>query len=240
MLVSDRRAHPSLALPDLARAAAAAGVDALQVREKDLHGRALLALVREVVAAGAGSALRVIVNGRPISLLLVSSSLINAQLDNSTAGPALMNIRTPQNVSSNFSFNVLANAPAVFLNGQAGDSTNLPAIYREENGLLVTATNPVRRNDSLNIYAAGLGLTSPVVPAGSVSPSNPLATAVLQPKVTLNGVGLPVTFAGLASGQIGVYQISVTVPSSVPLGLSVPLTITQGGQSQTVNVRVVN
>jgi len=182
----------------------------------------------------------VIVNGRPISLLLVSSSLINAQLDNSTAGPALMNIRTPQNVSSNFSFNVLANAPAVFLNGQAGDSTNLPAIYREENGLLVTATNPVRRNDSLNIYAAGLGLTSPVVPAGSVSPSNPLATAVLQPKVTLNGVGLPVTFAGLASGQIGVYQISVTVPSSVPLGLSVPLTITQGGQSQTVNVRVVN
>jgi uncharacterized protein (TIGR03437 family) len=49
-----------------------------------------------------------------------------------------------------------------------------------------------------------------------------------------------VTFAGLASGQIGVYQISVTVPSSVALGLSVPLTITQGGQSQTVNVRVVN
>ena len=182
----------------------------------------------------------VIVNGRPISLLLVSSSLINAQLDDNTGGSASMTIRTPQNVSPNFSFNVLANAPAVFLNGQAGDATHLPAIYRDANGLLVTASNPVRRNDSLNIYAAGLGLTSPVVPAGTVSPSNPLATAVLQPTVTLNGVGLPVTFAGLASGQIGVYQISVNVPSSVPLGLSVPLTITQGGQSQTVNVRVVN
>jgi uncharacterized protein (TIGR03437 family) len=151
-----------------------------------------------------------------------------------------MSIRTPQNVSPDFSFNVLANAPAVFLNGQAGDSTNLPAIYRDANGLLVTPSNPVRRNDSMNIYAAGLGLTSPAVAAGTVSPSNPLATAVLQPKVSLNGVGLPVTFAGLASGQIGVYQISVTVPSSVALGLSVPLTITQGGQSQTVNVRVVN
>ena len=182
----------------------------------------------------------VLVNGRPISLLMVSSSLINAQLDDSTGGAASMSIRTPQNVSPTFSFNVLANAPAVFLNGQAGDATNLPAIYRGDNGLLVTASNPVRRNDSLNIYAAGLGLTSPVVPAGTVSPSNPLATAVLQPTVTLNGVGLPVTFAGLASGQIGVFQISVTVPSSVPLGLSVPLTITQGGQSQTVNVRVVN
>jgi uncharacterized protein (TIGR03437 family) len=182
----------------------------------------------------------VLVNGKPISLLLVSQSLINAQLDDSTGGAAIMSIRTPQNVSPDFNFNVLSNAPAVFLNGQAGGSTNLPAIYRGANGLLVTDTNPVRRNDSLNIYAAGLGQTSPVVPAGTVSPANPLAGTVLQPTVTLNGVGLPVTFAGLASGQIGVYQISVTVPSSVQLGLSVPLTITQGGQSQTVNVRVVN
>ena len=182
----------------------------------------------------------VLVNGRSISLLMVSPSLINAQLDDSIGGAAIMSIRTPQNVSPDFNFKVGANAPAVFLNGQAGGSTNLPAIYRAANGLLVTASNPVRRNDSLNIYAAGLGLTSPVVAAGTVSPSNPLATVVAQPTVTLNGVGLPVTFAGLASGQIGVYQISFTVPSSVALGLSVPLTITQGGQSQTVNVRVVN
>jgi len=151
-----------------------------------------------------------------------------------------MSIRTPQNVSPDFSFNVLSNAPAVFLNGQAGESTNLPALYRVANGLLVTDSNPVRRQDSLTIYAAGLGTTSPVVPAGNVSPSNPLATVVAQPTVTLNGAGLPVTFAGLAPGQIGVYQISVTVPTNAPLGLSVPLTITQGTQSQTVNVRVVN
>ena len=151
-----------------------------------------------------------------------------------------MTIRTPQNVSPIFNFNVGANAPAVFLNGQAGDASNLPAIYRVENGLLVTASNPVRRNDSLNIYAAGLGLTSPLVAAGTVSPSNPVANAVVPPTVTLGGTGLPVTFAGLAPGQIGVFQISVTVPSSTPLGLSMPLTITQAGQSQTVNVRVVN
>jgi len=182
----------------------------------------------------------VLVNGKPISLLVVSPSLINAQLDNSTGGAAQMSIRTPQNVSPDFSFNVLSNAPAVFLNGQAGESTNLPALYRVANGLLVTDSNPVRRQDSLTIYAAGLGTTSPVVPAGNVSPSNPLATVVAQPTVTLNGAGLPVTFAGLAPGQIGVYQISVTVPTNAPLGLSVPLTITQGTQSQTVNVRVVN
>lgn len=65
MLVTDRRAHAGSALPDLARAAAAAGVDFIQVREKDLAARALLALVEDVVAAAAGTTLRVVVNGRP-------------------------------------------------------------------------------------------------------------------------------------------------------------------------------
>lgn len=180
------------------------------------------------------------VNGNPISLLLVSPSLINAQLDELTAGPSVMTIRTPQNKSADFNFTVAATAPAVFLNGQSGTDTHLPNITRDFNGLQVTASNPIHHGDSLTIFAAGLGLTSPVVAAGAVSPTNPPAVAVVQPTVTLNGVGLPVTFAGLAPGQIGVFQITVTVPTDVPLGLSVPLTIKQGGQSQTINVRVVN
>ena len=67
-----------------------------------------------------------------------------------------------------------------------------------------------------------------------------MPAAVVQPTVTLNGVALPVTFAGLVPGQIGVYEIQVNVPTYTPQGLSVPLTITQNGQSQTVNVRVVH
>ena len=180
------------------------------------------------------------VNGKPISLLLVSPSLINAQLDGLTAGPSVMTIRTPQNKSPDFNFTVAATAPAVFLNGQSGTETNLPNIVRDFNGLQVTASNPIHHGDSLTIFAAGLGLTSPVVAAGVVTPSNPPAVAVVQPTVELNGVKLSVTFAGLAPGQIGVYQITVAVPTYVPLGLSVPLTIKQSGQSQTINVRVVN
>jgi len=182
----------------------------------------------------------VVVNGQPISLLLVSPSRINAQLDDGTSGLSTISIRTPQNVSPDFSFTVGSTAPAVFLNGQSGTSTNLPAITRAANGLLVTASNPIHHGDSLTIFAAGLGATSPAVAAGAVSPSNPLAVAVVQPTVTLNGVALPVTFAGLAPGQIGVYEIQVAVPAYTPLGLSVPLIIAQNGQSQTVDVRVVN
>ncbi len=49
----------------MAREAALAGVDLIQVREKDLGGGALLALASEVVAAVEGTASRIFVNGRP-------------------------------------------------------------------------------------------------------------------------------------------------------------------------------
>src|SRR4029077_19107922 len=68
--VTDRKAlsgekTPS-ALLDKIRAAAAAGVDWVQVREKDLPARELLALVREAVALGSDrpASIKVIVNDR--------------------------------------------------------------------------------------------------------------------------------------------------------------------------------
>jgi uncharacterized protein (TIGR03437 family) len=51
---------------------------------------------------------------------------------------------------------------------------------------------------------------------------------------------LGVQFAGLAPGEVGVYQINATVPESVPQGLSVPLVVSQGSSTQTINnLRVV-
>jgi thiamine-phosphate pyrophosphorylase len=65
MLVSDRARQGGRALPERARAAAEAGIDWIQVREKDLPGRALLALAVDVQWSVAGTAARVLVNGRP-------------------------------------------------------------------------------------------------------------------------------------------------------------------------------
>jgi thiamine-phosphate pyrophosphorylase len=65
--VTDRKA---LASPDAAslltveRRAIAAGINWIQIREKDLPARALAALAREAVAAARGSATRILINGR--------------------------------------------------------------------------------------------------------------------------------------------------------------------------------
>jgi uncharacterized protein (TIGR03437 family) len=44
---------------------------------------------------------------------------------------------------------------------------------------------------------------------------------------------------GLVPGQVGVYQINAYVPYWVSLGWEVPLKISAGGASTTLNVRVV-
>ena len=57
--------------------------------------------------------------------------------------------------------------------------------------------------------------------------------------VTLGGMNLPVSYAGLAPGEVGVYQINVTVPGNPPTGLGLPLVINQGGGSISVAMRVI-
>ncbi len=180
------------------------------------------------------------VNGLPVPIVFVSPKQINAQLPFEAVGNVTLIVRTPGGVSDNFNLVILPTAPRVFLSGNAGDVDNLPTLVRNTNNLLVTDTNPVHRGDVVTIYLTGMGTVTPAAPAGQPAPTDPLATAIVQPDVTLGGVHLPLYFAGLSPGQVGVYQIDVSIPANTPTGLTIPLTINQGGQATTINIRVVN
>ena len=97
----------------------------------------------------------------------------------------------------------------------------------------------MHRGDILTIYLTGLGAVNPPVPDGVAAPLSPLSTTAVIPSVEIGGAGAPVLFSGLVPGYVGLYVLNVSVPSSTPQGLSVPLTITQGGITYTQNVRVV-
>ncbi|MGH9721818.1 MAG: hypothetical protein ACRD8O_16540, partial [Bryobacteraceae bacterium] len=180
------------------------------------------------------------VNGDMIPLLLASPGRLNAQLPFKTAvGNNRVVLRTPGGIT-NATLNVLPTAPAVFRSGTAGGETGIPLITRVANNLLVTLSNPVHKGDDLVIYATGLGQTSPVVESGVPAPSDPLAGVSFDPAVVLGHIELPVTYAGLAPGEIGVYQINVKVPHSAPQGLAIPMTILQSSGVTTLSVRVVD
>ena len=136
--------------------------------------------------------------------------------------------------------NVILTTGLVFMSAAAGPETNLAAIVRAGNNQLVTPTNPINPKDTIVIFLTGMGQTIPAVQAGLPAPQNPLAAATVAPTVTLGGMPLSVSYAGLSPDEVGVYQINATVPAGVPVGISVPLIINQGGAATTIDVRVVN
>jgi uncharacterized protein (TIGR03437 family) len=182
------------------------------------------------------------VNGQPVPILFVSPNQANAQMPFEAIGNVTLIFRTPGGTSNNFNLVVVPNAPGVFLSGVAGPQTNVPTVVRNDDGLLVTASHPIHRksNTALVIYLTGLGPTSPAVTTGTPAPFNPLAVALTKPTVTLGGFQLPLLYAGLAPGLVGVDQINVLVPFKVPTGISVPLVISQGSISSSIPVRVVD
>jgi hypothetical protein len=114
-----------------------------------------------------------------------------------------------------------------------GNSCN--AVVTHADGTLVTAASPAKAGEEIVIYAFGLGQTSPAVKTGAVTPTpapvlagnrlvyvqfdfrpnaapsppyfNPLILAPFVPGAL---------FAGLTPGQVGLYQINVRIPSSLP------------------------
>ncbi len=179
------------------------------------------------------------VNGVPLPVLFVSSKQINGQLPFNVDGNATMTLRTPGGISDNFYFSISPGAPSVFRTGAAGTDTGIATVVRATNNELVTPSNPVHPNDTIVIYLTGLGRTSPAVDSGVPAPSDQLANAIITPALTLGGYSLPVDYAGLVPGQVGLYQINATVPFGVPLGFDIPLVITQGANSTSLGVRVV-
>ena len=180
------------------------------------------------------------VNNETIPLLYASPTQINAQLPFDITGDGSLVVRTSGGISGAFPFTVLPAAPAIFLSGTAGPMTGLATVYRaNDNYSLVTLSNPIHPKDILVIFATGMGLTSPEPATGDVAPLNPLAVVTEAPVVTLGGAPLDVLYAGLAPGEVGVYQVNAEVPWWAPEGMQLPLTITQGGQSTSVQVRVV-
>ena len=174
------------------------------------------------------------VNGAVTPVVFTSPTRINAQLPFNVSGVATLILRTSGGASDPFKLPISAGAPGVFR-----AETGIPVIVRVLNNLLVTNSNPIHLGDDLVIYATGLGRTDPEVPAGAPGPFEPLARVVNQPTIKLGHVELPIHFAGLAPGLVGVYQVNVLVPRTTPLGFDIPLRIEQAGGVTTIPVRVV-
>jgi uncharacterized protein (TIGR03437 family) len=79
-------------------------------------------------------------------------------------------------------------------------------------------THPAVAGETLEMYGLGLGGVSPPVESGAAAPANPPAHALAIPQVKIGRQTANVTFAGLAPGQVGIYQVNVVVPVGLKSG----------------------
>jgi uncharacterized protein (TIGR03437 family) len=170
-----------------------------------------------------------------LPLLYVSPNQINAQLPFDVPASAKLVLSNAAGKSNAFDFTVQPTAPAVF---QTAKGT--PVIIRTVDGQMITDQTPVHLNQILQIYMTGLGAVSTKVKAGEGAPYSPLATTIATPSITIGGAGIFTLWSGLVPGFVGLYQVNAQVPfHHIPTGSNMPLTITQGGASTTVKVRVL-
>jgi uncharacterized protein (TIGR03437 family) len=85
---------------------------------------------------------------------------------------------------------------------------------------LVTPASPAQPGEIVHAYAVGLGVVVPAMQTGVPTPTGqlfPLANPIdCSVGYSLGGQQLNVLFAGLAPGTIGIYQIDVQMPSTLP------------------------
>lgn len=178
----------------------------------------------------------VFVAGLPAAISAVSGQEIDAIL------PAGLTPNTTQQVliargdsySTPQPISIAPSQPEIFV--MASQAAVVDAQFR-----LLTPQNPARPGDTVIVFAAGMGGTNPLVDAGAAGPAKPLAVTANTVSATVNGEPAPVTFAGLAPGLVGLYQINLVIPSDVPASPQTPLVITAAGlSSATVTIPVTS
>ena len=159
-------------------------------------------------------------------------------------GPEQINAQVPftAKVGESVSVVVIANgkltAPQNYLIAAAQ-----PGIFQaggvaavvDSQGRNITAANPARIGETIQIFSNGLGLVDQTVAAGAVSPS---ANALLAVTATVGGVEVPVSYAGLAPGFVGLYRVDVQLTSGVPTGDAVAVVLRQNGIASNPNLPV--
>ncbi len=160
---------------------------------------------------------QVLVAGVLSPLIYVSPSQINFMIPSSTpVGSDLVEFQvvkaSTNQVLASFLYRIDPFSPGLFTRDASG-SGQLSAV--NEDFSINDGTHPAKAGSIISLYGTGQG----VVP-GAPPDSQP-ATAIptpITPRVFFGGIEGAVSYSGLAPGYIGLWQINVKVPASVPPG----------------------
>jgi uncharacterized protein (TIGR03437 family) len=190
-------------------------------------------------------ATQITINDQAIPLYYVSSTLVVGVVPYQAipGNPAVIGGQVTVKViyngisSSGMATNLTSSSPALFTTtDNTTNSTSVKAFNQD--GTLNSSASPAAVGSYVSLYAAGLG---PVTPsgfqAGTTAPTSPLYMVNGPTFVAITGQSATVTFAGLAPGQISVYQVNAQIPAGTPSGQQ-PIFLSNmvGGSQQNLTI----
>jgi uncharacterized protein (TIGR03437 family) len=160
---------------------------------------------------------QVLVNNRPAPIYYVSPGQVSVIVPYATEYPSYVQFQVVNNGTSSNVVTTIMNqtSPGVFTSTQNGVGTGA-ALHADFS--LVTAANPAKKGETILLYVTGLGDVSPAVADGTAGPSSPLSVASNEIDVYIDGETATVSYAGLAPGFAGLYQLNVVVPNTATSG----------------------
>jgi uncharacterized protein (TIGR03437 family) len=172
----------------------------------------------------------------PGHIVFVSPGQVNVQVPWELQGQTAVQVKVSVNGSSGvvYTMPLGAYAPAFFEIPSGGQ--NIAAAV-DENGNVVTTSNPVAQGHVVQLFANGLGPVNNQPASGDPAPPGPqFATTTTMPIVTIGGVAVPaqnVQFSGMTPGNAALYQLNVVVPEGIVVSNVVPnlqpVTVSIGG-----------
>lgn len=193
---------------------------------------------------------RVLVNNQPAPVYFASYGQINFQIPYEAAvGTATVVVEANGLRSNGVTVPIADRAPRMLRLGVGNYG-----IFVNQDGTfpvprtsgLGAAGRPARAGETLVMYAIGLGPTSPTVQSGAGAPASPLAVVSPMPVLQFGRTSISIAdattplFVGLTPGFVGLYQINVTLPSTVEKGANVPVFLNMGNNvfSNTVELAI--
>jgi uncharacterized protein (TIGR03437 family) len=168
-------------------------------------------------------------NGAPVPILYASEAQINFQCPLLAKGSPLSLIIEAETglVTEPIMSTMLEAWPGVFLLGSF--SATQGAVVISGSGEIAMnhtegiPSRPAARGEYVSIFANALGSVEEAVPEGATAPLDHPISLKNQIRAYVGDVRMETSFAGLAPGAIGLYQVNGVIPRDSAAGPEVPL-----------------
>jgi uncharacterized protein (TIGR03437 family) len=164
----------------------------------------------------------------PSPIFYVSPTQVNAQIPYEVSpGAATVTVSVGANLLPPVPLTIQASAPGLFLFGLDR------ALVQNQDGAINGPAYPATPGSIVAAYLTGQGPLNLPIPSGMAAPSDPLIGAAAEISATIGGQNVEITFAGMAPGLVGVFQVNLQIPAltagDFPLAIGVGPTVSNAG-----------